>query len=137
MSEELISFETAILKMSKINIVNDISRNETEEVQFEITSYCNDLKITCWNIFVNDEMNDGGMDTANCSITKMQAEKIIDFLLAFAGDKCYFIYKGFIIRKSIINDKISGYSYRTGYFINPLYDTFEEIKQVIDKNNLM
>ena len=48
------------------------------------------------------------------------------------------MYKGFILRlgKSNINYKnknaICGYSYKLDVFINPLYETFEQIKLVID-----
>lgn len=119
-----------------MEIVNDISRTETEKIQLEITHFVDDLKITCLNIFMDEEIYEGGMNVASCSITKKQAEKIIDFLIDFVGDKCYFIYKGFIIRRNAFNNKISGYSYRTGYFINPLYDTFDEIRREIDQKFL-
>lgn len=41
------------------------------------------------------------------------------------------MYKGYIL-KLCSNGKISGYSYATDYFINPLYSTFDQIKLVID-----
>jgi len=119
-----------------MKITNDTSSTTREEIELEVTHWHDDLKITCYNMSWVEGKNEGGMDVASCSITKKHAETIIDFLLDFAGDKLYFVYKGFIIRKNPFNDKISGYSYRTGYFINPLYDTFEEIKQEIDRNNL-
>ena len=46
-------------------------------------------------------------------------------------DKLPLMYKGYIL-KICENGLISAYSYRTDYFINPLYKTFEQIKTVID-----
>lgn len=48
------------------------------------------------------------------------------------------MYKGFILRlgKSNVNYKnnngIGAYSYKLDLFINPLYETFQQIKLVID-----
>lgn len=41
------------------------------------------------------------------------------------------MYNGYIIRKCS-NGKLSAYSYKTDYFINPLYDTFDALKIIID-----
>ena len=45
------------------------------------------------------------------------------------------MYKGYIIKKVIGPDgktRLSGYSFKTDYFINPLYETWEQLKLVID-----
>lgn len=42
-------------------------------------------------------------------------------------------YKGFIIRRHEHNNKFCAYDWRTDYFINPLYNTVEEIKNKIDE----
>lgn len=41
------------------------------------------------------------------------------------------MYNGFIIKRCS-NGCLSAYSYRTDYFINPLYKTWEALKLVID-----
>lgn len=41
------------------------------------------------------------------------------------------MYKGYILKRCS-NGKLSGYSYKTDYFINPLYETFDKIKLIID-----
>jgi hypothetical protein len=41
------------------------------------------------------------------------------------------MYKGYIIKRCS-NGKLSAYSYNTDYFINPLYDTFDKLKIIID-----
>lgn len=42
------------------------------------------------------------------------------------------MYKGYIIRRHRYNDKLCAYSYATDVFINPLYDTWEQLKLIID-----
>lgn len=49
-------------------------------------------------------------------------------------NKIPLMYKGYILKKCS-NGLISGYSYKTDYFINPLYKTFEQIKLIIDNLN--
>ena len=45
------------------------------------------------------------------------------------------MYKGYIIKKVVCPDgktRLSGYNFKTDYFINPLYETWEQLKLVID-----
>tara|TARA_R100000734_G_C3211744_1_gene26610 strand:- start:211 stop:378 length:168 start_codon:yes stop_codon:yes gene_type:complete len=42
------------------------------------------------------------------------------------------MYKGYIIRKHNYNGKYCAYSYKTDYFINPIFDKWENLKKVID-----
>jgi len=41
------------------------------------------------------------------------------------------MYKGYVIKRCS-NGNLSAFSYRTNYFINPLYGTWEKLKIVID-----
>lgn len=41
------------------------------------------------------------------------------------------MYNGYIIKRCG-NGKLSAYSYRTDYFINPLYSKWEQLKLIID-----
>ena len=41
------------------------------------------------------------------------------------------MYKGYIIKRCE-NNKLSAYSWATGYFINPLYNKWEQPKLIID-----
>ena len=62
--------------------------------------------------------------TINQALTNGQNKKI----------KHPLMYKGFILKnhKTIKGYKLSGYSYKTDIFLNPLYNSFEVIKLVID-----
>ena len=42
------------------------------------------------------------------------------------------MYKGYIIRKHNHNNKLCAYSYKTDYFINPIFKNWEHLKKVID-----
>ena len=42
------------------------------------------------------------------------------------------MYKGYLIHICPTNDKLCAYSWATDYFINPLYDTWEQLKLIID-----
>ena len=42
------------------------------------------------------------------------------------------MYKGFLIRRHGHNNKLCGKSWATGYFINPLYNEWYQLKSVID-----
>ena len=42
------------------------------------------------------------------------------------------MYKGYIIRRHVHNSKLCAKSWATGYFINPLYETWEQLKLIID-----
>lgn len=41
------------------------------------------------------------------------------------------MYKGWIIKRCS-NNKLSAYNFRTDFFINPLYNTWEQLKSIID-----
>jgi len=41
------------------------------------------------------------------------------------------MYSGYMIKRCS-NNKLSAYSFKTDYFINPLYDNWEQLKTVID-----
>ncbi len=45
------------------------------------------------------------------------------------------MYKGYLIRRRGHNNKLCAYSWATDYFINPLYNTWEQLKLVIDNLN--
>jgi hypothetical protein len=42
------------------------------------------------------------------------------------------MYNGWMIRKHHHNGKLCAYNFRTDVFINPLYNTWESLKSVID-----
>ena len=44
------------------------------------------------------------------------------------------MYEGFILKNKLTANgyKLSGYSYKSDLFINPLYNSFEAIKLIID-----
>lgn len=42
------------------------------------------------------------------------------------------MYKGYIIRKHNYNNKFCAYSYKTDYFINPIFNKWNDLKKVID-----
>lgn len=54
-----------------------------------------------------------------------------DEIIMTAIKKHPLMYKGYIIKRCG-NNKLSAYSYKTDYFINPLYNKWEQLKMIID-----
>lgn len=41
------------------------------------------------------------------------------------------MYKGYLIKRCS-NGNLSGYSWKTDFFLNPLYEKWEQLKSIID-----
>ena len=42
------------------------------------------------------------------------------------------MYKGYIIRRHSYNNKLCAYYYKNDYFINPIFNKWDNLKKVID-----